>query len=135
MWFGCLVYLHCSKAFQCEGKFDPTAVLCVFLCFVFLLGHEGLVHFTMFLCCYQREVVFISTGSMNLIYVATNANLKQDTVEWELWSSDDPANMKVWLQESGKLVDASSASIPTGERRRHAKAEAQMREPEQGGRI
>eukprot|EP00961_Rhodomonas_salina_P011034 147923-Rhodomonas_salina.2 len=116
--FGCLAYLHRSKALRKEGKFDPTAIRCVFLGFAFHLGHKGYL---------------LGSLTSRRFYVATNVNFaegefpylpqteKQEAAKefWgqdiegqgaksiphgpsiEAWdeAGDDPANVEIWLEE------------------------------------
>ena len=57
--FGCLAYLHRSKALRKEGKFDETALRCVFLGYAFHLGHKGYL---------------LGSLTSRKFYVATNCN-------------------------------------------------------------
>ena len=71
--FGCFAYLHRSKALRKEGKFDETALKCVFLGFAFHLGHKGYL-----------------LGSLTLqkFYVATNCNFAEGEFPYRPTSSE-----------------------------------------------
>eukprot|EP00961_Rhodomonas_salina_P282610 3818941-Rhodomonas_salina.1 len=60
--FGCLAYLHRSKNLRKEGKFDPTAIQCVFLGYAFHLGHKGYL---------------LGSLTTRRFYVSTNVNFAE----------------------------------------------------------
>mmetsp|Transcript_18530 Transcript_18530/g.37664 ORF Transcript_18530/g.37664 Transcript_18530/m.37664 type:complete len:1503 (+) Transcript_18530:3729-8237(+) len=82
--FGCLAYLHRSKALRKQGKFDDTAIRCVFLGFAFHLGHKGYL---------------LGSLTSRKFYVATNVNFAEgefpyrpkqtDSAAAEFWGEDE----------------------------------------------
>ena len=127
--FGCLAYLHRSKALRKEGKFDETALRCVFLGYAFHLGHKGYL---------------LGSLTSRKFYVATNCNFaegefpyrpKSSEAAKEFWGEDvdgqgvksvpfgpsieawdadgdDPQNVEIWLEEKDEASEAEAGDAP-----------------------
>ena len=93
--FGCLAYLHRSKNLRKEGKFDPTAIPCVFLGYAMHLGHKGYL---------------LGALTSRRFYISTNVNFAEGEFPF-LNSKESEISREFWGTD---ITDKVGAPIPHG---------------------